>query len=206
MPEQVEDRESDVQSDGLYLKVSESLAELMDKAPHDNTSQLLTSTLLSLIIRQNLGSSIEEIKECLDQAEKKRFVLEQEGKQGEEIKLLDTTIETLTKFLQKAQKERNYMENIELNIERNSDSIKDLDFVNTINSSKIKDLEQKILTIKNTNHDVIDIPTEEIDINDIPKGSLIIALVKTLAFLVAALLVVLAFGLSCNIFGNIGET
>jgi hypothetical protein len=203
MPEKVEDIDTDLQSEGLYLKVSESLAELMNQPPSDNTLPLITNTLLSLIINHNLGSSIKDIENCLIEAERKRYLLIQEGNE-EELKILDTTIETLSKFLDKAQQERRVIENIQLNVEKASNSIKDLDIVNSRNSSKIKDLEEKILKLKVVNEHVVDMPTEEVDINDIPKGNLIKALVKTLAFLVVMALLILVFSLSCNIYGNVG--
>lgn len=206
MPEdKVQDKDSDVASDGLYLKVSESLAELMNSSPVDNTSQLLTNTLLSLIIRQNLGSSIEEIKSCLDQAQKKRFLLLKEGKEEDEIKILDTTIDTLSRFLEKAQVEKNNFEYIVGKVDQTLDSVKSLELLNSRNSAKIKDLEEQMLKDVNRSH-TIDITDAGIDIKDVPKGDLIRGLIKTLAFLVVVLLLMLVFSLSCNIFGKIGET
>lgn len=206
MPEEkVEEKDSDVASDGLYLKVSESLAELMNSSPVDNTSHLLTTTLLSLIIRQNLGSSIEEIKSCLDQAQKKRFLLQKEGNE-EEIKILDTTIETLSRFLEKAQVEKNNFENIVGKVDKTMDSVKGLELLNSRNYSKLKEIEEQVLKLKDSNQHTIDITDSGIDIKDIPKGDLIRGLMKTLAVLVVILLLMLVFSLSCNIFGKIGES
>ena len=207
------EKDSDLTSEGLYLKVSESLAELMDSVPEKSTSQLLTNTLLSLVIRQNLGASLEEIKTCLAQAEKKRYFLTQElsGRRSEEvesinaeIKILDTTIETLSSFLVNAQKEYDNYENVILQVRQTKDSIQILENINGTYAKRLHDLEQKLLLLKGSDH-IVEV-SDEIDLKDIPKGAVVQRLVRALAILCVILVLLLGFSLSCNVFGKIGES
>ena len=110
------------------IKLSSSLEDLMNhvdttqKHPND-TNYLLTTSLMALVVRQNLGSTLSEIKAALDQARQeynklsKRLssrgnspdTLHENNLKNDplpgEIKVMEETIKTLERALEKAEQE-----------------------------------------------------------------------------------------------------
>ena len=131
-----------VEPQTFELRISHSLQNLMDTVddPENTTNRfkqsssksklpyILTSSLMALVVRQNLGSTLTEIQKTLDQARQEYFRLfkeltainETDPKKETiqvELKVLDETVRTLEFALERAEKEHNEILNIQQDIE-----------------------------------------------------------------------------------------
>lgn len=160
-----------VEPQTFELRISHSLQNLMDTVndPDNITNRfkqsssksklpyILTSSLMALVVRQNLGSTLTEIQKTLDQARQEYFrllreltALDDADPKKEtiqvELKVLDETVRTLEFALERAEKEHNEILNIQEDLEVSKEQVRMLEDSLRSVQTKASQLETMILT------------------------------------------------------------
>jgi hypothetical protein len=156
------------------LQISRSLQNLMDTVddPANITNRfkqsssksklpyILTSSLMALVVRQNLGSTLTEIQKTLDQARQEYFRLLKELTACDdadpkkytiqvELKVLDETVRTLEFALERAEKEHNEILIIQEDLEISKNQVRRLEDSLLSVQTKASRLEDMIITKNN---------------------------------------------------------